>query len=233
LLYFFNPVLTSRNALLQATQLDKVQAFCGSRPVSAGSFTEAQHLFDPILLQELVSELAERVPQAKMLQDWDVLKNLTAVDGSLWPALPRMVWALWQDDEYKAARMHVPFEVLRGIPVGVTLTSGNAVWEVIEERPVNAAAAAGVRSDRVVWLDCALSKQALRQPLLAEIRQILLPNSGEFRYRADRPAENSVVLPAASVTVAVMISPFVVLPSVATKIGTPEKGFHIIAVEPR
>ena len=37
LLYFFNPVLTSRNALLQASQLAKVQAFCGGRPVSAGS----------------------------------------------------------------------------------------------------------------------------------------------------------------------------------------------------
>src|SRR4051812_43630495 len=56
LLYFFNPVLTSRNALLQATRLGKVQAFCGGRAVSAGSFTEAQHLFDPALLQELVTE---------------------------------------------------------------------------------------------------------------------------------------------------------------------------------
>jgi len=42
----------------------------------------------------------------------------------------------------------------------------NAVWEVIAERPLPAVArAAGVRSDRVVWLGCAQSKQALRQPL--------------------------------------------------------------------
>ncbi|MGH3430293.1 MAG: hypothetical protein ACRDQZ_22445 [Mycobacteriales bacterium] len=125
LLYFFNPVLTSRNALLQATQLDKVQAFCGGRPVSAGSFTEAQHLFDPTLLQELVTELARRVPDAKVPQGWDGLKGLTAVDGSLLPALPRMAWALWRDDDHKAAKMHVHFEVRRGIPVGVTVTTGN------------------------------------------------------------------------------------------------------------
>src|SRR5262249_54026111 len=42
----------------------------------------------------------------------------------------------------------------------------NAVWEVVQERPVSAAAvAAGVRSDRIVWLGCAGSRQALRQPL--------------------------------------------------------------------
>jgi hypothetical protein len=212
LLYFFNPVLTSRNALLQAAKLDKVQAFCGGRAVSAGSFTAAQRLFDPALLHELVTELARRVPDAKIPQDWECLKDLTAVDGSLLPALPRMVWALWLDDDHKAAKMHVHFEVLRGIPVGVTLTTGNdsekqqlrqtlaagrlyvidrgyaeyqlfqdiidagsqfvgrlrdnAVWEVVAERPVSAAAqAAGVRSDRVVWLGCEQSQKALRQPV--------------------------------------------------------------------
>src|SRR5262245_971633 len=212
LLYFFNPVLTSRNALLQASQLAKVQAFCGGRPVSAGSFSEAQHLFDPALLEELVTELAGRVPEAKIPEDWEGLKKLTAVDGSLLPALPRMVWALWLDDDHKAAKMHVHFEVLRGIPVQATVTTGNdsekqqlrqtlqagrlyvidrgyaeyqlfqdildggsqfigrirdnAVWEVIEARPVSAAAAAaGVRSDRVVWLGCDQSKEALRQPV--------------------------------------------------------------------
>jgi hypothetical protein len=212
LLYFFNPILTSRNALLQASRLAKVQAFCGGRPVSAGSFSEAQHLFDPALLEGLLTELARRVPDAKVPRDWDGLKNLTAVDGSLLPALPRMAWALWLDDDHKAAKMHVHFEVLRGIPVKATITTGNdsekqqlrqtleagrlyvidrgyaeyqlfqdiidvgsqflgrirdnAVWEAVEERPVSPAArAAGVRSDRVVWLGCAQSREALRQPV--------------------------------------------------------------------
>jgi hypothetical protein len=212
LLYFFNPVLTSRNALLQASQLAKVRAFCGGRAVSAGSFSEAQHLFDAALLQGLVTELAQRVPEAQVPQDWDCLKHLTAVDGSLLPALPRMAWALWRDDDHKAAKMHVHFEVLRGIPVQATVTTGNdsekqqlrqtlqagrlyvidrgyaeyqlfqdildaksqlvgrirdnAVWEVVAERPLSAAArAAGVHGDRVVWLGCDKSKGALRQPL--------------------------------------------------------------------
>ncbi len=212
LLYFFNPVLTSRNALLQASHLAKVQSFCGRRPVSVGSFSEAQQVFDPTLLEGLIAELAGRLPAPAVPQDWEGLKNLTAVDGSLLPALPPMVWALWLDDDHKAAKMHVHFEVLRGIPVVATVTTGNdsekqqlrqtlqagrlyvsdrgyaeyqlfqdiidrgsqfigrirdnAVWEVVEERPLSAAArAAGVRSDRIVWLGCADSKQALRQPV--------------------------------------------------------------------
>jgi IS4 transposase len=42
----------------------------------------------------------------------------------------------------------------------------NAVWDVVEERPVTAAAqAAGVRSDRVVWLGCDKSGAVFKQPL--------------------------------------------------------------------
>jgi hypothetical protein len=50
---------------------------------------------------------------------------LIAVDGSLLPALPRMAWALWQDDQHRAAKMHVAFAVLRQGPVDVTVTAGN------------------------------------------------------------------------------------------------------------
>ena len=212
LLYFVNPVLTSRNALLQAARLTKVQAFRGGRPVSVGSFTEAQHLFDPALLGELVAEIARRVPDAPVPEDWESLKTLTAVDGSLLPALPRMAWALWRDGEHTAAKMPVHFEVPRGIPVKVAVTTGNdsekarlrqaleagrlyvvdrgyaeyqlfqdiraagsqfvgrlrdnAVWEGVEERALDAAAAAaGVRCDRVVWLGCEQSRVSLRQPV--------------------------------------------------------------------
>jgi hypothetical protein len=53
------------------------------------------------------------------------LQGLTAVDGSLLPALPKMVWALWVDEQHRAAKMHVAFEVLRGVPVRATVTAGN------------------------------------------------------------------------------------------------------------
>ena len=48
-----------------------------------------------------------------------------AIDGSLLPALPRMVWAVWQDAQQRAAKMHVAFAALRQIPIRVTGTAGS------------------------------------------------------------------------------------------------------------
>ena len=211
LLYFFNPILTSLNALRQATELDKVQKLVGRR-VSKGALSEAQHLFDPALLEGIIRELADRMAPVCPPQEWAALQDLTAVDGSLLPACARMSWALWLDDAHKAAKMHVHFEVLRGIPTRVTVTTGNgseteqlrqtlekgrwyvidrgyadyqlfqdildaknsslgrlrdnAVWQVIEDRPLTEAdRAAGVRRDLVVWLGGDQSGLVFKQPL--------------------------------------------------------------------
>ncbi len=125
LLYFFNPILTSLRGIQQASHLDKVQKKLGCRGTSLGSLSEAAGVFDAERLEEVIAELAARVPQQTLTRDQQALKNLTAVDGSLLPALPKMAWALWLDEEHRAAKMHVAFEVLRGIPVKVTLTEGN------------------------------------------------------------------------------------------------------------
>ena len=125
LLYFFNPILTSLNGLLQASGLDKVRKVTGCGHVSKGSFSEAQGVFEASLLEGIIAELAEQVAPVSPPQDLAALKDLVAVDGSLLPALPRMTWALWLDEEHHAAKMHVHFEVLRGIPVRVSVTEGN------------------------------------------------------------------------------------------------------------
>jgi hypothetical protein len=212
LLYFFNPILTSLNALLQASALDKVKKATGCGHVSKGSFSEAQGIFEASLLEGIIAELVEQVAPVSPPEDLEALEGLTAVDGSLLPALPRMAWALWQDDQHRAAKMHVQFEVLRAIPVRVSVTAGNdseteqlrkqlqpgrlyvkdrgyaeyqlfqdiidarssfigrirenAVWELVRERPLSAkAAAAGVLSDRVVWLGCEQSGKVFKQEL--------------------------------------------------------------------
>ena len=213
LLYFFNPILTSLNGLQQASALDKVQKVTGGTRVSKGSLSEAQGVFDATLLEGIIADLAQRVAPVTPPAEWAALKDLVAVDGSLLPACSRLTWALWLDDQHRAAKMHLHFEVLRGIPVRVSVTAGNdsatvqlrqmleagrwyaidrgyaeyqlfqdildakssflgriranAVWRVVEERPVSATAqAAGVRRDLVVWLGGektgAVLKQALR-----------------------------------------------------------------------
>ena len=90
LLYFFNPVLTSLRGIQQASHLDKVQKKLGCPGTSLGSLSEAVGVFDAERLEEVIAELAARVPQQRLTRDQQALKNLTAVDGSLLPALPKM-----------------------------------------------------------------------------------------------------------------------------------------------
>jgi hypothetical protein len=131
-LYFFTPTVTSLRGVQQLSTLTKVQQRWGIRRTALGSLSEAATVFDAALLQDVISELAlrawTRTPQGKAALrqgDLALLRDLVAIDGSLLPALPRMVWAVWQDEQHRAAKMHVAFAALRQVPVGVTVTTGN------------------------------------------------------------------------------------------------------------
>jgi len=126
LVYFFSPTVTSLRGLQQATTLGKVQQRLGVRRTSLGALSEAAYVFDAALLHEVIGELGAHLRPQVPLADQEALQHLTAVDGSLLPALPQMAWALWQDEQHRAAKMHVAFEVLRQVPVAVTVTAGNA-----------------------------------------------------------------------------------------------------------
>ena len=139
LLYFFNPILTSLNGLQQASGLAKVQKVTGGPRVAKGSLSEAQAVFDAALLQGIIADLVQRVAPVTPPQEWAALKDLVAVDGSLLPACSRLLWALWLDEEKRAAKVHLHFEVLRGIPVQVSVTAGNDS-ETVQLRRMLAAA---------------------------------------------------------------------------------------------
>jgi hypothetical protein len=124
LLSFFNPVIASLRGLEQASGLDKVQNLLGVKRTSLGSLSEASTVFDAAPLAEIVRELAGRALPLERGSAAEALRGLTAVDGSLLPALPRVAWALWQDDQHRAAKMHVEFDVLKGIPCDATITPG-------------------------------------------------------------------------------------------------------------
>lgn len=212
LLSFFNPIITGLRSLQQASALAQVQKLLGCERAALGSLSEASRVFDPALLRELIGPLAARALPQLRGREAEALRGLTAVDGTLLAALPKMAWALWVDDEHRAVKLHLHFDVLQGVPVEATVTPGsasetaqlratrqagrlyvvdrgyaeyqlfqdiidarssfigrlrdNAVWTVVEERPVSAAArAAGVRSDRVVRLGGAQSGAVFKQPL--------------------------------------------------------------------
>src|SRR5208282_2883121 len=97
----------------------------GCSRASLGSLSEAARAFNSEPLREIIGELAHKVLPITVGKEAEALRGLTAVDGSLLPALPKMAWALWQDDEHRAAKMHVHFDVFKGAPMDVTVTHGS------------------------------------------------------------------------------------------------------------
>src|SRR5256885_8620389 len=90
----FNPVVDSMRGLCAASRLQRVQKQVCSAPVSLGSFSEAQAVVEPALLQRVFAELAAEQqwqnygPKDQRLEPYRA--QLLVVDGTLWRALPRM-----------------------------------------------------------------------------------------------------------------------------------------------
>lgn len=121
-----NPVLDTMRGLCAASHLERVQNEVCGRKVSLGSFSEAQGVFDPELLKGVFLDLAAESqaswgdPRLAPLAD-----KLKLVDGTLLPALPRMHWALWLNDQNRAAKLHLKFSVLRQAACDALITAGN------------------------------------------------------------------------------------------------------------
>lgn len=114
-----NPVLKTMRATCAASKLQRVQEeVCGQR-MSLGSFSEAQAVVDPELLQEVFGKLLAEESPAPLhgdarLQHYQ--NRMMIMDSSLWHVLPRMVWAFWRDQSIRqnAVRLHVKFNLLAG-----------------------------------------------------------------------------------------------------------------------
>lgn len=159
LLYFFNPIVTSLRGIQQASALGKVQRLLGCERASLGSLSEAARIFDADLLRGIIGELLEKLPAIQKTTAFDEIKGiLTLVDGSLLPALPKLVEALWVDEKNRAFKIHTHFELLKSVPVRMDLTVGNA-----DEREVLEAC---LLADRVYVMDRGYAKFALFMRIL-------------------------------------------------------------------
>jgi hypothetical protein len=129
-----NPVIKSTRALCAASGLKRMQEEVCGGPVSLGSFSEMQAVCEPKLLAGLLRELSdEALPVFGDERVRTQVGDLIANDGTLLPALPRMAWALWQDERNRAGKLHLEFSVWRQVPSEFTVTPGHdserAAWE--------------------------------------------------------------------------------------------------------
>ena len=158
LLFFFNPSLTSLRALQQASCMAKVRKKLGCARTSLGSLSEAARIFNADALPAIVGELAQQALPLHAGKDAELLRGLTAVDGSLLPALPKMAWALWVDEEHRAAKLHLHFDVFKGVPCHATVTAGNGN----EKKELRAA----LQAERLYVIDRGYAEYQLFQDII-------------------------------------------------------------------
>jgi DDE family transposase len=127
LLYLFNPIVTSLRGLQQASELEKVQKRLGCGRAALGSLSEAVTVFDPERLKEIIDELgAQLQPLGRDPRLRDVPGALTAVDGTLLSALPKLMQASCLKRATGSGllkwRLHTHFEVDRYVPTRIDVT---------------------------------------------------------------------------------------------------------------
>jgi hypothetical protein len=128
LLFMFNPCVRSLRALQQASQLKNVQRKLGCSRASLGSLSEATDVFDPERLRQIIGELAEQTQPVRDVAGKEVQQLLTAVDGSVVKTLSTVVQAAYlktkQGESRSAWRLHTHFDVDRGVPIRIDVTTG-------------------------------------------------------------------------------------------------------------
>ena len=181
LLYMFNPICTSLRAIQQASELKKVQRKLGCPRASLGSLSESARVFDSQLMQEVIQNLSAQLkPISRHAKLEDLSGILTAVDGTLIPAISKMTWAMWKT-ECKAVKAHTQFDLEKHVPVKITVTEGNG-----DER---ATLAENLESGRIYVKDRGYASLALFQQILDSLSSFVcrLRDNSVYDVLEERP----------------------------------------------
>jgi hypothetical protein len=209
LMYSCNPTLASLRALQQAAGWEKTRRALGIERTSLGSLSEAARVFDAAALRPIVRELAARAMPLAAGREAEALEGLTAVDGSVFAALPRMAWALWTDAEHRGVKLHLHFDVLKGVPADATLTRA-ACSEGAE-------LAGSLRPGRLYVLDRGYADYALFAEIVAAGSSLIARVRDSTAYVVDRERPLTAEARAAGVVRDVVIS----------RLGTPHHKDHL------
>lgn len=131
-----NPAIKTMRALCAASKTQRVQEEVGAAPLSLGSFSEAQHVLDPGLLEKVITSLTQECPGPLPTHPHQAWQLWLARDSSIFPALSRMVWAQYgcgkPGQANNAVRLHISFHLLEDKPIQVAVTPGKVcerkVW---------------------------------------------------------------------------------------------------------
>jgi len=167
LLFLFNPLVRSLRGLQQASQLKQVQRKLGCPRTSLGSLSEAVAVFDPERLEGIIGELLQQLPRRGSTGKGQVKQVLTAVDGSVVKTLAALAQAAYLRDKngesHSAWRFHTHFEIDRGVPVRIDVTSALNSGKTDEKQQLRQR----LQPDRCYVLDRWYAEFALWNDILA------------------------------------------------------------------
>ena len=147
LMWLYNPVIDSLRGLQQASELNKVQKRLGVGRASLGSLSESVTIFEPERLEALAEELSAKLPVRTPEQFAMVNKKITAVDGSVFRLLTQIASLAWLPKGGGKSscgfRLHAQFEVFRGVPHRIDVTSANPRGEADERKVMERTVDAG------------------------------------------------------------------------------------------
>jgi len=112
----FNPVVETMRGLCAASSLGRVQREVCGRPVSLGSFSEAQAVVDPALLKGVLERLKREGDGSGRSGAGPWQGSERVIDSTVWKVLARMSWAFWrrQSGLENAVRLHLEFDLQTG-----------------------------------------------------------------------------------------------------------------------
>jgi hypothetical protein len=121
LLYLFNPLIDSMRTLQQVSALPELQERLGIKRFSLGSFSESCRVFDPLMLQTVVEQLAKDllpIERPALLKDLPGI--LTLVDSTVLDTLCTVAEAMFlplgKGRHSHAWRLHLHLDVDKHVP---------------------------------------------------------------------------------------------------------------------
>ena len=197
LLFFFNPIVQSLRGIQQASELKKVQRKLGCSRASLGSLSEATRVFRSEGLQEIVAELVGQLGALPNDHRLDAVRErITAVDGTLLAKLPQIAQAAWHSRRHPDGwRLHTHFEVLRGVPVEVTVTNGRNQGDANEKNALRRT----LEADRCYVLDRGYEQFSLFNAIVHAESSYVCRIRGDHHFTAEVARELSPAAVAAGV----------------------------------
>jgi Transposase DDE domain len=188
LLAFFNPALRSLRCIEQASQLPGVNQHLNVAAICKSTLSDANALFDPDLVQGLIAQLRDRLPNLQQ-QDRELehlLDQVIVHDGSFFHLAGDIAWAIAstnQHDTYGAhVRLNCQFCLRSGVPCGVSINGSDGIGEA-------SAASVFVQRGHIYLFDGGVVSFNLLKTIVAGGSQFLCNLAPGVKFQAEQVRE--------------------------------------------